>query len=199
MRTAAALLLIGSATLGACKPAPVTESVLANEAAEQKAAAALTGWDRLFNAPRTTIPAVNQYGFQAGDYAGLPGGAESKGRSITISSSLAKAPNHADFAATGRDAAAIDTLAFAASITDPDNAATAKTRFGTLIRDFLFSAKADGAETIQQAIDAEQDAQGTLPGAAWTLKVQPIDGAANNRVITVTFTRPDIQSATSKS
>ncbi|MGK6318262.1 hypothetical protein [Sphingomonas sp. DT-204] len=177
----------------------MTKSVHAQEAEVQKAAARMKGWDRLFGSPATTIPAVNQFGFHAPDYAATSGEAESKGNEIVLSNSYAKAPNKAQFVASGKDAAAIDQLAFALKITDPESAKAAKERFGKLIRDFMFSARAEGAEAVQKAIDAEKPADGELSGVAYALKVEPLDGAKDNRVITVTFTHPDTKSATSKS
>jgi hypothetical protein len=198
MRAPVALLLIGCAALGACKPDSTPKSVLAEEAVAQEAAAAMTGWDRLFNSPATTIPAVNQFGFKATAYAASTGGAEAKGEDIALST-VGDAPNKASFAATGKDVAKIDKLIFALAITDPANAANAKTRLETVIRDFMFSAKAEGAQAIEAAIDAEKPAEGTLPGASYAVTVQPISGATDNRVLTVTFTRPDTTSATSSS
>ena len=190
------LLFTAIATLSACS----AESALKREEKVQAKAAAMTGWDRLFASPATTIPAVNQFGFRASDYAakGSAFGSEAAAP-IMMSSSFAKVPNAATFTATGNSAEAIDTIAFRLDITDPEAADVARERFTTTIRDFLFSAKADGFIPVGQAIATETPATGVLPGAAWRLTRETLSGGTDNRRLTVTFTRPDPKSATSSS
>jgi hypothetical protein len=180
----AALLLSCAALLAGCNGGSAQPTVLTQEAATQKAAAELKGWDRLFGSPETTIAAVNQYGFRATPFDGA-----STGAPIFMSNSAAKAPNQASFAASGPGKDRIGTLSFTLGLSDAEHAATAKDRFATVIRDFLFSAKAPGAEEIGKAVRAETAAQGTLPGAAYAVAVEP------KHQITVTFTRPDTKSA----
>jgi hypothetical protein len=193
----AALPLVALATLAACQ----AESALQREEKVQAAAATLSGWDRLFGSPGTTIPSANQFGFRAGDYAAAPDGGYRSGSAapIMMSSSAAKAPNSAGFAATGATAQAIDVIALHLDITDPRDADTAKGRFSTLIRDFLFQAKADGFVPVGSAIAAERPAEGRIDGAAWRLTRDALPAGGETRRLTVTFTRPDTKSATSSS
>jgi hypothetical protein len=193
MRAALPLLLLTG--LAACGG----ESVRAKEAEVQQKAAALTGWGRMFGSPETTIASANQFGFRAPALAGEPGKYVTQGSEIFISSTAVAAPNKARFAAAGVNADALDAISFTLLLQDPANVATAKQRFSTMIRDFLFQAKAPGAEAIAKAVDAGQPAQGTLPGADWALTRSTQEGVPQATLLTVTFTRPDTKSATSSS
>jgi hypothetical protein len=193
IRAAALLLLLSAA---ACSPEPVVQSQRAQEAEVQTAAAAMTGWQRVWNSPETTIASANQFGFRAPAYGEQPDAPASLGSPITLSRTIGTPrPNLANFAASGSTAERIDSLRFTLGVTDAAEGDRAAERFGTLIRDFLFQSKADGADAVQAAIKAGAPATGTLPGAAWALT--PAPGPAGTRTITVTFTRPDAKSGTS--
>jgi hypothetical protein len=189
------LLLLGLG-LAACGGG---ESVRAKEATVQQKAAGLTGWDRLFGSPETTIASANQFGFRAPALEGEPGAYTTEGSEIFISSTAVAAPNKASFSATGVHADALTAIRFGLLIQDPSHAEPAKQRFATVIRDFLFQAKAPGAEAIAAAVAAEQPARGGLPGGSWTLSREPYSPVENGRRLLVTFTRADSRSATSSS
>ena len=204
MRADAPLLLAPLLALVACGGgAPAgggqVTGQLADEAAAQERIAALSGWDRLFGAPAATIGAANQFGFRAPDYAGSPGAYKAVGSDIFVGRTTVSDVNKASFAAAGALADRIDTLTLGLLIQDPQDAATAKQRFAALIRDFLFQAKAPGADVIAAAVEAEAPAKGALPGVTWTLARQPYPRVADGRRLIVTFTRAETKSATSSS
>ncbi len=124
MRLAVALTL--AAMLAGCgKPAP---SVREQEAAQTASVATLSGWDRLFGAPQETIGAINQAGFALGAYAAKDGGFNATGQPRMFSNSNAAKPNTTSVAVTGKTAAAIDTVTYALTLTDPVDATTARMR-----------------------------------------------------------------------
>lgn len=183
----AAISLFGAIALAGCNAQPAAEPVAKKAEEAPKPEIAADGWDRLLGAPQTTIPAVNQFGFRAGEFGGS-GTARAEGSPIMVAGTIAEKPNTANFAAQGKTAERIDELRFTLSITDPINAAVAKQRFGEIIGNVLATTKADGTAPVRTAINAEQSAGGALQGADYAVLVEPIAGAERNRTITVTFT-----------
>jgi hypothetical protein len=196
MKARAPLVALPFLALAACGGG---ESVRAKEAEVQRQAAVLTGWERMFGSPETTIASANQFGFRAPALEGTVGAYKTQGSEIFISSTAVAAPNKASFAATGVNADALDAISFTLLLQDPTNEAPAKQRFSTVIRDFLFQAKAPGAEAIAAAVTAGRPARGTIPGADWALTRSMQEGVPVATRLTVTFTRPDTKSATSSS
>ena len=90
--------------------------------------------------PTETIGRLNQYGYRLAPYAAAQTGFAAKGAAITLSQSDAKAPNTGTVTVTGPDAETIDTIAFALSLTDDANAATAKQRLTDIVRAFQLKA-----------------------------------------------------------
>ncbi|WP_380787999.1 hypothetical protein [Sphingomonas sp. R86521] len=140
----AAIAFIAVATLAGCgKPAP---SVREQEAAQVASVRTLSGWDRLFASPPETIGAINQAGFALGAYAAKGDGYAASGQPRMYSNSNAKAPNTVAVALKGTEAA-IDTVTYALSLSDPDDATTARMRLAQTVGEFLgrFKIKADPA------------------------------------------------------
>ncbi|UZK65927.1 hypothetical protein [Sphingomonas sp. M1-B02] len=179
MRLPAALLLAVALTAG-CKPAPSGPTLQAKEAARAGEVAKLTGWDRAFT-PDAALGAANQFGFRPTPYAAAEGAYRSSGGPVMISSSGSAKPNRIAFAASGKAADKIDTIAFDLSITDAPGAGDAQARMADLVRDFLFQSKID-AKPIHDAIAEGKSAKGALSGTPYA-----IEKTADQ--LLVTFTR----------
>ena len=150
MRFAVALTLMASMALAGCgKPAP---SVREQEAAQTASVATLSGWDRLFGAPQETIGAINQAGFALGAYAAKDGGFIATGQPRMFSNSNAAKPNATSVAVTGKTAAAIDTVTYALTLTDPVDATTARMRLAQTVGEFLGRFKIKASPDLLRAI-----------------------------------------------
>jgi hypothetical protein len=184
---AALLLLCATVALAGCNQQPAEQPTLAqNEAAAREAAADLKGADRMFGFPTETVGRLNQYGYRLAPYAAAQTGFAAKGAAITLSQSDAKSPNTGTVTVTGPDAEAIDTIAFALSLTDDANAETAKKRLTDIVRAFLFQYGIDDKKALD-AIAKEEAFDGTIGTAPTVVAVDKGDAA---RTLTVTFRRP---------
>ena len=182
MRFAVALTLVASMALAGCgKPAP---SVREQEAAQTASVATLSGWDRLFGAPQETVGAINQAGFALGDYAANDGGFTATGQPRMFSNSNAAKPNTTSVAVTGKTAAAIDTVAYTLTLTDPVDATTARMRLAQTVGEFLGRFKIKASPDLLRAIRLGQP----LDAAPITVALVPSTNGAPQR-IDVTFTR----------
>ena len=180
MRLAVALTL--AAMLAGCgKPAP---SVREQEAAQARSVASLSGWDRLFAAPQETIGAINQAGFALGGYAAKGEGFIATGQPRMFSNSNAAKPNTTSVAVTGKTAAAIDTVTYALTLTDPVDATTARMRLAQTVGEFLGRFKIKASPDLLRAIRLGQP----LDAAPITVALFPSTNGAPQR-IDVTFTR----------
>jgi hypothetical protein len=182
MRFAVALTLMASMALAGCgKPAP---SVREQEAAQTASVATLSGWDRLFGAPQETIGAINQAGFALGEYAAKDGGFTATGQPRMFSNSNAAKPNTTSVAVTGKTAAAIDTVAYTLTLTDPVDATTARMRLAQTVGEFLGRFKIKASPDLLRAIRLGQP----LDASPAKVALVPSNNGAPQR-INVTFTR----------
>ncbi|MES2420531.1 MAG: hypothetical protein V4595_04440 [Pseudomonadota bacterium] len=180
MRLAVALTL--AAMLAGCgKPAP---SVREQEAAQTASVATLSGWDRLFGAPQETVGAINQAGFALGDYAAKDGGFIATGQPRMFSNSNTAKPNTTSVAVAGKTAAAIDTVTYALTLTDPVDATTARMRLAQTVGEFLGRFKIKASPDLLRAIRLGQP----LDAAPAKVATVPSTNGAPQR-IDVTFTR----------
>jgi hypothetical protein len=180
MRLAVALTL--TAMLAGCgKPAP---SVREQEAAQAASVATLSGWDRLFAAPQEAVGAINQAGFGLGSYAAKDGGFIATGQPRMFSNSNAKAPNTTSVVVAGKTAAAIDTVTYALTLTDPVDATTARMRLAQTVGEFLGRFKIKASPDLLRAIRLGKP----LNAAPITVALVPSTSGAPER-IDVTFTR----------
>ncbi len=180
MKVAVALTL--TVMLAGCgKPAP---SVREQEAAQTASVATLSGWDRLFAAPRETVGAINQAGFAVGDYAVKDGGFTATGQPRMFSNSNAAKPNTTSVAVTGKTAAAIDTVAYTLTLTDPVDATTARMRLAQTVGEFLGRFKIKASPDLLRAIRLGQP----LDAAPAKVAFVPSTNTTPARV-DVTFTR----------
>jgi hypothetical protein len=181
------LLLAATIALAGCNQQPAEQPTLAqNEAAAREAAADLKGWDRVFGFPTETIGRLNQYGYRLAPYAAAQTGFAAKGAAITLSQSDAKSPNTGTVTVTGPDAATIDTIAFALSLTDDANAETAKKRLTDIVRAFLFQYRIDDKKALD-AISREKTFDGMIGTTPTAIAIAKTGGV---RTLTVTFRRP---------
>lgn len=190
MKLAVALTL--AVVLAGCgKPAP---SVREQEAAQAASVATLSGWDRLFASPQETIGAINQAGFALGDYATKDGGFTATGQPRMFSNSNAAKPNTTSVAVTGKTAAAIDTVTYALTLTDPVDATTARMRLAQTVGEFLGRFKIKASPDLLRAIRLGKP----LDAAPAKVALVPATNGAPAR-IDVTFTRsPATSPANSK-
>lgn len=180
MRLAVALTF--AMLLAGCgKPAP---SVREQEAAQTASVATLSGWDRLFGAPQETVGAINQAGFALGDYAANDGGFTATGQPRMFSNSNAAKPNTTSVAVTGKTAAAIDTVAYTLTLTDPVDATTARMRLAQTVGEFLGRFKIKASPDLLRAIRLGQP----LDAAPAKVAIVPATDTTPARV-DVTFTR----------
>ena len=179
MRSLAALL-VACALVAGCKPAAKQSSLHEKEAARATEVAKLSGWDRAF-APDVAVGAANQFGFRAPAYAVANGAYATTGGPVMISNSFAKKPNAVAFAAKGKAADKLDSIAFGLALTDPKSAEQAQQRLADIVRDYLFQSKID-AKPIHDAIAKGAAGKGRLAGTPYA-----IDKSADH--LTVTFTR----------
>ncbi len=180
MKVAVALTL--AAMLAGCgKPAP---SVREQEAAQTASVATLSGWDRLFAAPQETVGAINQAGFALGEYAANDGGFTAIGQPRMFSNSNAAKPNTTSVAVTGKTAAAIDTVAYTLTLTDPVDATTARMRLAQTVGEFLGRFKIKASPDLLRAIRLGQP----LDAAPAKVAIVPATNTTPARV-DVTFTR----------
>ncbi len=180
MKVAVALTL--TVMLAGCgKPAP---SVREQEAAQTASVATLSGWDRLFAAPQETVGAINQAGFALGEYATKDGGFTATGQPRMFSNSNAAKPNTTSVAVTGKTAAAIDTVAYTLTMTDPVDATTARMRLAQTVGEFLGRFKIKASPDLLRAIRLGQP----LDAAPAKVAIVPATNTTPARV-DVTFTR----------
>ncbi len=180
MKVAVALTL--TAMLAGCgKPAP---SVREQEAAQTASVATLSGWDRLFAAPQETVGAINQAGFALGEYAAKDDGFIATGQPRMFSNSNAAKPNTTSVAVTGKTAAAIDTVAYTLTMTDPVDATTARMRLAQTVGEFLGRFKIKASPDLLRAIRLGQP----LDAAPARVAIVPATNTTPRRV-DVTFTR----------
>lgn len=179
----AALLLLAATALAGCNAQPGGSNVAAPENAAVEKPGSLAD---AFADPAATITKLNQFGYRLGKYENGANGFTAGGEPIFLSQSDAKNPNRGTVELTGKDGAAIDSIAFALTVTDDANADTAKKRLTDNIRGFLFQygVKDEGA---LDAIAREQDTDGLIGDAPAAIAVEK---AKSPRRITVTFTRP---------
>ncbi|MCK8457299.1 hypothetical protein [Sphingomonas faeni] len=185
--TLTAPMALGLAGCG--KPAP---SVREQEAAQTASVATLSGWDRLFGAPQETIGAINQAGFALNKYSLAneddfsPQGQiyVSTGQPRMFSNSNAAKPNTTSVAVTGKTAAAIDTVAYTLTLTDPVDATTARMRLAQTVGEFLGRFKIKASPDLLRAIRLGQP----LDAAPAKVAIVPSTNGAPER-IDVTFTR----------
>jgi len=180
MKVAVALTL--TVMLAGCgKPAP---SVREQEAAQTASVATLSGWDRLFAAPQETVGAINQAGFALGEYAAKDGGFTATGQPRMFSNSNAAKPNTTLVTVTGKTAAAIDTVAYTLTLTDPFDATTARMRLAQTVGEFLGRFKIKASPDLLRAIRLGQP----LDAAPAKVAIVPATDTTPARV-DVTFTR----------
>lgn len=180
MKFAVALTL--TAMLAGCgKPAP---SVREQEAAQTASVATLSGWDRLFAAPQETIGAINQAGFALGDYAAKDGGFMAVGQPRMFSNSNAAKPNTTSVIAAGKTAAAIDTVTYVLTLTDPVDATTARMRLAQTVGEFLGRFKIKASPDLLRAIRLGEP----LDAAPAKVAIVPATNTTPARV-DVTFSR----------
>jgi hypothetical protein len=179
IRSAALLLATGIALAG-CGERVTGEQRQQQEQVRAAQLGKLSGWVRAFQ-PDVAVGAANQFGFHAPAYAAADGGFASKGGPVTIANSFAKRPNAIAFAATGKAADKVDTIAFDLALTDKAGEKDALTRTATLVRDYLFQSKID-AKPIHDAIASGAPGQGQLAGADYA--IERADGH-----LVVTFSR----------
>ena len=183
MRTVVALTMV--AMLAGCgKPAPTVQQ---RESTQIAQVSTLTGWQRVFASPQETIGAINQAGLgldmpAAADYA-------LTGHARMISNSSAPAPNTVNATVKGADAAQIDTITYALTLSDPVDAKTARIRFAQMIGDFLTRFKLPGFAALLDATRDGQPFAKTVAGAPASVVVVPAANGAPAR-IDVTFIRP---------
>lgn len=194
MRRAAFLVLALGTALSACGMSGGEQeaTVHEREAARANEIAAMDAWDRIFDAPDQTIGFVNQYGYRAAPYGPAEDGSgfAATGAEIPISDTFAAKPNSTTFRASGSTADAIETLVFTLTITDLDDAATAKKRFGDILVGFFSQYGIDLEAEIRQGVTEEASAATEAPGAALQFDKQEIAGAAEgSRRLIVTITR----------
>ncbi|WP_343520806.1 DUF6030 family protein [Sphingomonas sp.] len=184
-----AALLPALALLAACG-GQTGEQVQAEEAKRAEVVANLKGIERAFDSPETAVAAANQFGFRIDGYRQSGLRWQAAGEPIFVADTQAKAPNRARFVAMGPDQSKIDTMRFTLDVTDPADAARAKTRFAKMIDEVLWQFRAQKPEALGKAIAAEQPFEKTLDGATAAVSVAPIPQGDKTRRITVTFTRP---------
>jgi len=182
MRTAA-LLLLAATVLAGCNTQPDGSNVVAPENAAVEKPGTLAG---AFTDPAATVTKLNQFGYRLGAYKNGANGFAAGGEPVFLSQSDAKNPNRGTVELSGKDGAAIDSIAFALTVTDDANADTAKKRLTDNVRAFLFQygVKDEGA---LDAITKEQDADGLIGDSPAAIVVEK---DKSPRRITVTFQRP---------
>ena len=180
------LLALASVVLAGCGDrAEHGETRQQQEQARASQVKTLSGWKRAFT-PDLAVQAANQFGFRAKPYAQVGQGQyQSQGGPIALSDPGAKQPNETRFAGKGAAAGQVDTLSFDLSLADAANAATARTRFADLVRDYLFQSKIDGGP-IHAAIAKGEQGSGDLAGIRYEIASQPQNGAKH---LSVTFHR----------
>jgi len=179
---AGAALFAASLALAGCGGAPSKNGAALQKQEQARAAdlARVDGWERAFQ-PDVAIGAANQFGFHAPAYGPAKDGFLSIGTPVTVTDTAAKKPNSVGFAAKGKAAERIDTLAFDLAQTDAASAALARKRFADIVRDFLFQSKID-ARPIYDKITSGEAAKGQLAGIDYAIE------KADDR-LTVTFHR----------
>lgn len=182
MRTAA-LLLLAAAALAGCNAQPGGSNVAAPENMAGEKPGSL---ENAFTDPAATVAKLNQFGYRLAAYENGANGFAAGGEPVFLSQSDAKNPNRGTVELTGKDAAAIDRIVFALTVTDDANADTAKKRLTDNVRAFLFQygVKDEGA---LDAVAKEQDADGLIGDSPAAIAVEKGEGP---RRITVTFQRP---------
>ena len=183
MRHAALLLLAASAALAGCNSQPGASNAAAPEVAPVEKRGTLAS---AFTDPVGTIARLNQFGYRLGEYKNGANGFAAGGEPIFLSQSDAKNPNRGTVEVIGKDAATIDSIVFALTVTDDANADTARKRLTDNVRAFLFQYGVEDKGALD-AIAKEQDADGLIGDALATVA---IDKSQTPRRITVTFQRP---------
>lgn len=193
-------LLLSCLLVAGCQQQAAQPSIKQQEAARQAEVDKLKGEERLF-VPSVAIGAANQFGYHNQPLAQAKQGAGyvSTGLSPMISSSFAKAPNQTSFTATAAKPDTLDTLEFTLSITDPENAATAKKRFRDILDQFLALATLAMRDDVKTFVTDEAPASKSYPGIEMRAERSEIAGTPRARKLTVTFTRSEAAaSGTSK-
>lgn len=182
MRTAAALMLaaLALAGCGGASGGDKGQALQKQEAARAAELGKISGWERAFQ-PDVAIGAANQFGFHAPAFAAAGTGFASKGGPVMIANSAAKKPNAVSFAATGKAADKVDTIAFDTTLGNGKADGDALTRTADLVRDYLFQSKID-AKPIHDKIAKGEADKGQLAGIDYA-----IEKAADR--LTVTFHR----------
>ncbi|WP_447726447.1 hypothetical protein [Sphingomonas koreensis] len=183
MRTATLLLLTATTVLAGCNAQPGGSNVAALENAAAETPGTLAD---AFADPVATVAKLNQFGYRLGEYKNGANGFTARGEPVFLSQSDAKNPNRGTVELSGKDGGAIETIAFALTVTDDVNADTAKKRLTDNVRAFLFQygVKDEGA---LDAITKEQDADGLIGDSPAAIVA---DKDKSPRRITVTFQRP---------
>ncbi|ATY32438.1 hypothetical protein [Sphingomonas psychrotolerans] len=177
-----AALLLAPLALAGCGGAPSQDGAALQKHEQARAAdlAKVTGWARAFQ-PDVAVAGANQFGFHAPAYAAAKQGFISVGTPVMVTDTAAKKPNSVGFAAMGKTAERIDTLAFDLMLTDAPSAGLAHKRFADIVRDFLFQSKID-SKPIHDKIAKGEAGKGQLDGIDYA-----IEKAADR--LTVTFHR----------
>jgi hypothetical protein len=171
-----ALLAASVVALAGCGSGPNggEASVQQREQAQARAAAQLTGWDRVFASPSELVGAVNQGGFGLGDYAAAKtsDGYRAEGHPRLFSRSGAQ-PNLARAVLSGASPDRVDTIRLTLSLDDPGDATTARGRLAEFVGNFLARFRLSGGAPLVAAIRAGKPGTYPVDGVPATVAVSP--------------------------